>query len=316
MMPPLPPLECLRFFEAAARHESFVCAAEELQVTPPAVAYRVKVLENHIGHPLFDRSRRGLKLNLRGQACLRDVQCLLTEITAVMDRHRTMPTKRRLRVVAIESLAERWLMPKVAAFTAVRPDLAITLETDHVRGAPNRADFDLWITYDGEAGTPNVKILRREKLFEEPLFPVCSPQLLKTRGQPPHSTALRSWPLLYHLGWPADWSSWFTAQGSLPPDLSNASGFRLCSLLIHAATAGLGVALGRPTLIAPELQQGVLVPVFNQADHLRTRCCLITTEAASREPHVQAFRRWLLQTAAQERVEAPARTTRRTTRST
>ena len=183
-MPPLPPLECLRFFEAAARHESFVGAAEELQVTPPAVAYRVKVLENHIGHPLFDRSRRGLKLNLRGQACLGDVQCLLTEITAVMDRHRNMPTKRRLRIVAIESLAERWLMPKVAAFTAVRPDLAITLETDHVRGAPNRADFDLWITYDGEAGTPNVKILRREKLFEEPLFPVCSPQLLKTRGQP------------------------------------------------------------------------------------------------------------------------------------
>ena len=224
--PPAVPLSRLRFFDAAARHESFVRAAEELQVTPPAVAYRVKVLENHIGHPLFDRSRRGLKLNLRGQACLGDVQCLLTEITAVMDRHRNMPTKQRLRIVAIESLAERWLMPKVAAFTAVRPDLAITLETDHVRGAPNRADFDLWVTYDGEAGTPNVKILRREKFVRGA---VVSPSVVRSfsrRAASPHQArqpcvpgpCSRIW-----AGQPIGWSSaWFTAQGSLPPDLSNA----------------------------------------------------------------------------------------------
>ena len=52
--PRLPPLECLRFFEAAARHQSFVRAAKEIHVTPAAVAYRVKVLESHLGYSLFD----------------------------------------------------------------------------------------------------------------------------------------------------------------------------------------------------------------------------------------------------------------------
>ncbi len=48
-------LESLRFFEAAARQQSFARAAEELGVTPAAVAHRVRMLEKHLDVPLFDR---------------------------------------------------------------------------------------------------------------------------------------------------------------------------------------------------------------------------------------------------------------------
>ena len=87
-MSSLPPLECLRFFEVAARRESFVRAARELDVTSAAVAYRVKMLEDHIGHPLFDRVHRGVVLNPRGKACLADVQRILSDIGKSMDRCR------------------------------------------------------------------------------------------------------------------------------------------------------------------------------------------------------------------------------------
>ena len=259
-MPSLPPLECLRFFEAAARRESFVLAAKELGVTPPAVAYRVKMLEDHVGLALFDRASRGIALNPRGKACLADVQRILTEIGNLIDRCRNGAKVQRLNIVVVESIADRWLMPKVPGFTASHPHVAIKFETDHLRVDPNRDDFDLWISYAGETTGPSPEATRHEILFEEPMFPVCSPALLETLGRPHSPADLHSWPLLYHLGWPSDWSHWFASHGASPPDLSRASGFRLCSMLLRATVERMGVAIGRASIIAPELQQGTLVP--------------------------------------------------------
>ena len=297
-MSPLPPLECLRFFDAAARHQSFSRAAEELQVTSAAVAHRVKVLEKHLGRTLFDRNRRGVTLNARGKACLGDVQRILSEIKDVVDRYRVGAHKQHLRLVVVESIADRWLMPKIAEFSALRPDIAIELETDHLGVDPNRTDFDIWITYDGGTRAPCAEVARREMLFEDTLLPVCSAALLERHGRPRNldgTLDLYSWPLLYHLGFPSDWTDWFASQGAAPPDLSHASGFRLCSLLLQATLKGMGAAIGRPTTIIPELEQGALVPLFDRPSTVRTRCCLMTTAAARRKPEVQAFREWILE---------------------
>ena len=293
-MPSLPPLECLRFFDAAARHESFARAAEELQVTPAAVAHRVKVLESHLGHTLFNREHRRVMLNRRGKACMRDVQNILAEIREVIGRYQRGPKTRRLNVVVVESIAERWLMPKIADFNAAHPDIAIELETDHLGVDPNRHDFDIWIAYDGGSKAPTAEVALRETLFEDTLLAVCSPVLFDTHGRPRKPADLYSWPLLYHLGWPSDWAHWFASQGATPPDLSRASGFRLCSLLLHATLKGMGAAVGRPTTIVPELEQGTLVPLFDRNIEMPTRCSLMTTIAARRRPEVQAFREWIL----------------------
>ena len=84
---PLPPLDCLRFFEAAARHRSFVRAAEELGVTPPAVAHRIRMLESHLGAELFERRRRGVYLNRRGRAYYEEVRRILLDIHETTERH-------------------------------------------------------------------------------------------------------------------------------------------------------------------------------------------------------------------------------------
>ena len=86
-MIPLPPLDCLRFFEAAARHRSFVRAAEELGVTPPAVAHRIRMLENHLGAALFERKRRGVYLNRRGRAYYEEVRRIVLDIHETTERH-------------------------------------------------------------------------------------------------------------------------------------------------------------------------------------------------------------------------------------
>ena len=123
---------------------------------------------------------------------------------------------------------------------------------------------------------------------------MCSPALLAARGRPRGPADLGDWPLLYDLGWDADWSYWFARQREPTPDLSRASGFRLYSMLVEAAASGLGAAIGRPILIARELEQRTLVPLLNHQEEAPERCCLITTAASRKRPELQAFREWIL----------------------
>ena len=293
----LPPLENLRFFEAAARHQSFALAGKELGVTSAAVAHRVRTLETHLDAKLFERRRRSVRLNRRGRTYLREVQRILAEVHGVSELQRTVP--RRVRIVSVEAVAEKWLVPRLASFKAAHPDIAIELETSHRSVDPTWRGFDAWLAYSGETAAPRPLTRREdtlleETLYEEALLPVCSPALLAVRGRPRGPADLRDWPLLYDLGWDADWSYWFARQGQPTPDLSRASGFRLYSMLIQAAASGLGAAIGRRMLIARELNDRTLVPLFNHQEEPPERCCLITTAASRKRPELQAFREWIL----------------------
>ncbi len=304
----LPPLESLRFFEAAARHESFSKAAAELGVTAAAVAYRVRALDEHLDAALFERRQRGVLLNARGRAYLQEVQRILAEFHGVSERHSRQP--RRVRIISVEAVAEKWLLPRLAALEAAHPGIAIELETNHRGVDPGSRDFDAWIAYTGATAAPHpatrrVDTLIEETLYEEQLLPVCSPALLAARGQPRGAVELDGWPLLYDLGWDTDWAYWSACQHEPAPDLSRASGFRLYSMVVDAAGQGLGAAIGRPALIADELASGVLVPVLEQQADAPERCCLITTAASRRKPEVQAFRQWILRQA-----RSPAHPTR------
>ena len=305
----LPPLESLRFFETAARQQSFTRAAEELGVTPGAVAHRVRMLEKYLDVPLFNRQHRGVRLNRRGQAYLKEVQRILAEVHGVSERQRRWP--RRVRIVSVEAVAEKWLVPRLASFKAEHPGVAVEVETDHRGVDPERYDFDVWLAYTGEAAAPHPVTRREDTLFEETLYeedllPVCSPALLAARGRPRAPADLHGWPLLYDLGWDADWAYWFSRQGQSTPDLSQASGLRLYSMLVQAAVTGIGAIVGRPMLIARELADGTLVPVFERSRaEAPERCCLITTAAARQRPEVQTFREWILNEAGAAARVAP-----------
>lgn len=287
----LPPLECLRFFEAAARHESFAKAATELFVTPAAVAHRIKRLEDYFGCKLFYRHSRGVRLNQFGRIYLKEIQDILTQLCDVTERHRNASTPRRLKIVAIEVVAEKWLMPRLAEYQAAQPDMVIELETDHRDADLGLRDFHIWITFTRkDAGEMPDAVT----LFEETLLPVCSPALLAARGQPRKPADLHDWPLLYDLIWDSDWSYWFASQGVRAPDLLRASGFRLYSMVIQAAVEGIGVALGHSSMIAHELEQGTLVSLFKTPVAAPARCVLVTSPHARSIPDVQLFREWLL----------------------
>ena len=299
----LPPLECLRYFETAARHESFVRAARELGVTPAAVSYRVNALEEHLGLTLFVRRRRSVSLNDRGRACLRDVQRVLAEIGVISERYGSEMPSRRLSIAAVEPIAERWLMPRLAGFAALEPDIVIEIDTDIEAADPDGVDVDLWITYAGEAGAPPAPEAQHETLFEETLLPTCSPKLIAKHSRPSRAADLHGWPLLCHMGRLTDWQSWFHFQGTMVPDLTRASGFSLFSMVVQAAVEGMGVAIGSPSTMERELRQGTLVALFDDDTGPRMNCCLVSTNASRSRSEVRAFRNWILKEGIAQRTE-------------
>ena len=260
----LPPLDSLRFFEAAARHQGFARAAEELGVTPAGVAHRVRMLEKYLDLPLFNRRRRGVRLNRRGRAYLKEVQRILAEVHGVSERQRRWP--RRVRIVSVEAVAEKWLVPRLASFKAANPGVAIEIETNHRGVDPDScrsAAPPCWRRAAGPASQPT------------------PPRL---------ATALRSGMglrLVVLVRPPGPVNPGPVARLGLPP-LQHAG---------RVAVHGIGAAIGRPMLIARELESRTLVPVFDRQAEAPERCCLITTAAARQRAEVRAFREWTLEEA-------------------
>ena len=287
-----PPLEAVRFFEVAGRHQSFAKAARELGVTSGAVAHRVRTLEQYLGVKLFERQSHGLALSVRGQAFLVEVQHTLSALDKSTERFRAGAKAGALKLVAVEAFAEMWLMPRLAAFRSAHPEIAIEFETslgDHHEVDPARRVFDVWIAF--VASVP--RTLQSEVLFEETLVPVCSPAFLASRGRPERPADLHGWPLLYDLAWDDYWAHWFAAKEAGAPDMSRASGYRLYSMMIQGAVEGMGVALGHSLLIAPHLERGMLVGLFEPPVTAPARYFLAVAPGSGDKPEARAFRDWL-----------------------
>ena len=132
--------------------QGFARAAEKPAVTPVAVAHCVGALEQHLDVPLFNHRHRSVRLDRRGWACLKDVQRILAEVHGVSERQRRWP--RRVRIVSVEAVAEKWLVPRLATFKAEHPAGAIELETNHRGVDPDDRNFDAWFAYTGETAAP------------------------------------------------------------------------------------------------------------------------------------------------------------------
>ena len=287
-----PPLDALRFFDVAGRHQSFAKAAPELGVTPGAVAHRVRALEHYLGVQLFERRSHGLVLTARGQAYLIEIQQILSALDRTTERFRAGTRAGALKLVAVEAFAEMWLMPRLGAFRSAHPEIVIEFETslgDHHEVDPARRAFDVWIAFV----TSVPRTLQSEVLFEETLVPVCSPALLASRERPARPADLHDWPLLYDLAWDDYWAHWFASRDAGAPDMSRASGYRLYSMMIQAAVEGMGVALGHSLLVAPHLERGTLVALFQPPVVAPARYFLAAAPGAEAKPEARAFRNWL-----------------------
>ncbi len=125
----LPNLAALRAFEAAARHQNFSRAAEELHVTHGAVSHQVRALEAELGVPLFIRNGKRLAITAPGTRFGQTVRDAFNDITAGAQYLRAHAQQKRLTVSCLPSFAARWLAPRLGHFMESHPDTELVLQS-------------------------------------------------------------------------------------------------------------------------------------------------------------------------------------------
>jgi LysR family glycine cleavage system transcriptional activator len=295
MLRRLPPLNALKAFEAAARHESFTRAAEELCVTQGAVSHQVKALEATLGIKLFNRDRQRLVITDAGREYLAVVRDALDRIAVGTERLVQRQNSGALTVSTSPDFAAKWLVNRLGRFAERHPgiDLRVSATMHHVDFA--REDVDLAVRH-GDGNWPGLDAVR---LCSEQLFAVCSPQLITGRNRITKGSDFLKFPLL-HLGDSKAWSRWFDAAGITDAEVSHGPVLNRASMLIDAAIDGQGIARARTALAAWDLINGRLVRPLDVSLKLSKSYWIVCPKATSALPKIATFRDWLLAEAAED----------------
>lgn len=259
LSPPRPnnaPLNALRALEAAGRHGSFLRAAEELSVTPGAVAQQIKKLEEWASVALFERHRHGVALTPLGRRLMPQLEQAFEALGNVSQALRHGADRPEIRIAALPAIAQLWLSPRLSALKAEMGDVTLAVHALDVPPMLGRGEFDIAI-YPGEAGTPvDPGLIVPAQNF---LTPVASPEVaagIKTPGD------LASAVLIHDLAWKLDWVYWLEAQSVQGIPTERGPTHSLYSIAVDRCIAGDGVLIGHTALLQHHLESGALVSVF------------------------------------------------------
>ncbi len=291
------PLQYLAAFRAAALTQNLRAAAEQLSLTHSAVSQQIRALEAQLGFTLFDRQGRRVVLNAAGRALLQCVERAYQELDAGL-RAATAAhglEQRSLRITALPSFCQRWLLPRLTRFQASHPEIALEIDASQRLVDLEREGFDLALR-QGSGVWPG---LLSEPLFDSTLMPVASPALAhQLIGQP--LEALAEQPL---LGDADQWSAWFALCG-VKRQVTPVATFNDAGLLLMATEQSMGIGLTRELLAADALLEGRLVrvaprqAVLHEPHHYH----VVYPPAMKGNPALTAFVDWLHAQTAQSRA--------------
>jgi LysR family transcriptional regulator, glycine cleavage system transcriptional activator len=301
----LPPLNAVRAFDAVARLGSVRAAADELAVTPAAVSQQLRVLEAHLGIALTQRHGRGLVLTDPGRTWHGEIARHLRAIALAAERVR--PGRRVVQVTVVQSFGSRWLMPRLASFTAREPEIEVRIDASPILADLTRDPFDLAIR-EGRGVYPDAESVR---LFPLEFVPVASPAVarqLKRRNGTIDWSRVR---LLHEVSYDY-WPDWIAAAGVADVDVARGLFFSHTMLALDAASEGQGVALAPLCLADRELARGALTIVDPRPFAPGTGIYLAWPRRGLRtlSPAAIAFRDWLIEEAQRAAGNAAAPATK------
>lgn len=294
----LPGTRALRTFEAAGRHLNFTRAAEEVGLTPAAVSYQIKEMEEQLGIELFLRTSRSIRLTPAGTVFFEATGEALQTLQRAVGRARKLARgSSPLRLSLGAKFATNWLLPRLSRLKETSPTLELTFDiTDDVRDF-ELDDLDAAIRF-GSGEYPQSRSVR---LFDTALVPVCSPTLLASGPALEAPRDLLNHTLCHvdcHVGgkiWP-NWEMWMAAAGIPDFDASRCLAFPDASHVVQAVLEGSAVGLAEPAMIESELDQGRLIRLFDVDLAVMPEFAyyLVYPERGQFDPRLIALQEWLL----------------------
>lgn len=286
----LPPLNALRAFEAAARHQNLSRAAQELSVTHGAVSRQVAKLEEYLDAKLFEHKHQQVVLTKKGAAYAARLQTLFDELqAATLSNFDAHPDRGTLRIGVLPTFAMRLLVPRLARFKQRFPDLELKIDT-YTWPRPNDPDVQIDIgIWNGHGQWPDLVC---EPLFFEELVPVGSPALIAGHAlRVPDD--LEPFLLLHALRRPGDWKSWIALVGAKRLHPERGLSLEYSGLVYQGAVDGLGIAMAQTMFIQEDVEQGRLVPLFASPLMTGQAYYLVYSPAVADQPKVRNFVEWL-----------------------
>ena len=292
----LPPLNALRAFEAAARHQGFIGASEELHVTRGAISRQVKLLEDHLGVLLFTRQPKGVKLTAAGKQLLPVLSEAFKQIKQGAEQVTSSASD--LRVICPPATSIRWLIPRLENFRRRHPEIRVRLTTDFYGDIGfDSSEYDIGFSVENWPNrSDGIKI---QTLFPVLLTPACSPDLLNS-GEPIVSpNDISKYTLLHETPSRLDWAAW--VEDYNPEGINPDSGedFPNLDIAAKAAVMGTGFVMADLLLCREELEAGLLIAPFNDliTESPFGGICILGVSEKWNEPKVEAFRTWTLEVA-------------------
>jgi LysR family transcriptional regulator, glycine cleavage system transcriptional activator len=281
------PLGALRVFEAVATHLSFSAAADVLNVTPAAVSQQIKALEAYIQVPLFRRNGRRVEITDEGLELLPSVRAGLEKLESALQQLKHYRRAGPLQITMLASFLQIWLLPRIRSFRRKFPNIDLRFHTSRELVDFSRSAHHVAIRF-GRGNYPNVHC---EKLLDDWLVPVASPDLIKQYGMIERGANLSKYPLLESGDEP--WSVWSqtdeeTAWHSRSPSIEDSAG------LLAAAEESLGFALARWTLVTRALHKGTLRLAGEGAVPYNSAYYFVCPKNFLAIPKVAQFREWIL----------------------
>lgn len=283
-------LRGLRTFCAAARHESFRLAGDELFVTASAVSHQIKSLEQEFGETLFERGSRALTLTEAGLSLFEEMNPLIEQIDTVAARHARRDRRTSLRISVQPFFASEVFIPRLSEFTEAHPDIDIRIDTNDetTEKLPANADIAirLFRTPPSDADA--------DLLFPLRLLPAGSPEFKKNLIVRKRVIQSR-FPMLVHNTRAKAWREWQDKTRIAIPDTAKI--IRLDSMIAvsRAAERGIGAALVPATLSQSWFESGVLVPLFEQELVTDEGYYVVCNKDKARQPHIKKLHDWVLQ---------------------
>ncbi len=290
----LPPLDLFHTFEAVARHRSFTRAADELCLTQSAVSRQIKALEDTLGLRLFHRLHRAIEVTAEGQRLFDSVTRGLDDVSACLADLGASAKAPQITVSASVAFAWFWLMPRLERFSALQPDVDLRVLATDQPVMPGTGDVDVAVLF----GSGQWDGLETRLLFGEQVYPVCSPTYLRDHPALHRPEDLLDQTLLHlEYGKPSfggvDWRTWLLRQGVNGQPVRRGLRFNSYPMVLQAAEAGHGVALGWSYVTDPLLAEGRLVCPVDRMLKTRDGYYLCTSENAGENPGIAAFLSWI-----------------------
>lgn len=288
------PLHALRAFEAAARHGSFVAAAEDLAVTHGAISHQVRYLESLLDARLFDRTRRPLVLTPAGEELRKSVGEAFDRLSRATVIDRSRGEAGSVSLSCVPGLCADWLVPRLGGFLSTHPNVSLNVTTEHWRQASPFHETDLALVY-GSAEHPGKRVVL---LGHSSFFPVASPKLVGRRMTELTPPDILDFALL-HDSTEETWSRWLTLCGIEAPSTKRGIIFDSAHLSLQAARSGYGIALGDWPTIETDLLEGRLVRLFQESVPAVFPYYLVTGPRERQSPAMQLLEDWIVREFAQ-----------------